>query len=167
MAASPDMHTPDPCEQPRSRDLIDCAGAQLHVHARSLATVLRVNGEIDASNADLVAQAIRGFSQLKAPLILDLSRVDFLDLAGLRALIILNHEHQQAELHCDVVGGPTLRRLTRVVTDHGLPIVDSVPEALQLIEDAINTRRQFLSAQVRQEESQRNAPTATVVDIPS
>jgi hypothetical protein len=70
-------------------------------------------------------------------------------------LITLNHEHQQAKLHCNVVGGPTLRRLTRVVTDHGLPLVDSVPEALQLVEDAINARRQFLSGQARQEEPQR------------
>lgn len=155
MAALPDIHISALREQPRSRYLIDCAGAQLYVHARSQATVLRVNGEIDASNADLVGQAIRRFSRLNAPLIIDLCHLDFLDMVGLRALISLNHEHRQAKLHCNVVGGPTLRRLTRVVTDHGLPIVDSVPEALQLVEDAINARRQSLSAQVRQEEPQR------------
>jgi anti-anti-sigma regulatory factor len=65
-------------EQLRCRQLIDCAAAQLHVHARSLATVLRVDGEIDASDAELLAQAIRRFSQLKTPLILDLSQLDFL-----------------------------------------------------------------------------------------
>jgi anti-anti-sigma factor len=150
MTALPDIRKPDPREPPRCRYQIDCAGAQLLVHARSLATVLRVDGEIDASNADLVVQAIRRFSQLRAPLILDLCHLDFLDLVGLRALITLNHEHQQAKLHCNVVSGPALRRLTRVVTDHGLPIVDSVPEALQLVEDAINARRQFVSGQVRQ-----------------
>jgi anti-anti-sigma factor len=107
----------------------------LVVYVRSLATVLRVDGEIDASNADLVVQAIRRFSQSRAPLILDLSQLGFLDVVGLRALITLDHEHQQDKLHYNVVGGPTLRRLTRVVTDHGLPIVDSVPEALQLVEE--------------------------------
>jgi anti-anti-sigma factor len=138
-------HTRERSGQPRSRCLIDCAGAQLDVHARSLATVLRIDGEIDVSNADLVVQAIRRFSLLKAPLILDLSHLDFLGVAGFRALLMLSHQHQQDSLHCSVVGGVALRRLTRVVTDHGLPIVDSVPEALQLIEKAIRVRRQFLS----------------------
>jgi hypothetical protein len=63
--------------------------------------------------------------------------------AGLQALLILDHEHQQAQLHCSAVSGAALRRLTRVVTDHNLPIVDSVPEALQLIEGVIRARRQF------------------------
>lgn len=121
--------TPDLREQPRCRYRIDCAGAQLDVHARSLATVLHFDGEIDASNADLLAQAIRRFSQLKAPLIIDLS--------------------------------------SRVVTDHGFAIVDSVPEALQLIEDAINARRQFVSGQARQQEPQRKTPTTRVFGIRS
>jgi anti-anti-sigma factor len=166
MTASPDIRTPHLYGHPRSRYLIDCAGAQLHVHARSLATVLRVDGEIDASNADLVAQAIRRFSKLKAPLILDLSQLDFLAVAGLRALQSLNDEHQQARLHCSVVNGPALRRLTRVVTCHGLPIVESVPVALQLIDDVIRARRQVLSGLARQQEPQRKIPT-TGVGIPS
>jgi anti-anti-sigma factor len=166
MTALPNTSTPDLREEPRCRYLIDCGGAQLHVNARSLATVLRVNGEIDASNADLLAQTIRHFSQLRAPLILDLSQLGFLGVVGLRALIALNKEHQQTRLHCNVVSGPALRRLTHVVTDHGLPIVDSVPEALQLIEDAINARRQFLSGQARQQEPQRKTPTTRVIGIP-
>jgi anti-anti-sigma factor len=137
MTALAHIHTPDLRERPRCRYRIDCAGAQLHFHAHSLATVLRVDGEIDASNADLVAQAIRRFSKLKAPLILDLSHLDFLGVAGFRALLALNYEHQQAHLHCSVVSGSALRRLTRVLTAPGLLIVDSVPEALQLVEDVI------------------------------
>jgi anti-anti-sigma factor len=155
-----ELHTTERSGQPRSRYLIDCAGAQLDVHARSLATVLRVDGEIDVSNADLVARAIRRFSQLKAPLILDLSRLDFLGVAGFRALLMLSHQHRQDRLHFSVVGGAALGRLTRVVTDHGLPTVDSVPEALQLIEKAIRERRQLLSGVARQQEPQ-------VLDIPS
>ena len=167
MAALPDLQTPDPREPPRSRYLIDCAGAQLRVHAHSLATVLRVDGEIDAFNADLVVQAIRRVSRLKAPLILDLCHLDFLDVAGLRALITLSHENQETNVHCSVVSGPTLHRLTRVVADHGLPIVDSVPEALQLVADAVKARRQFLSRQVRQEEPERDTPATRGIDIPS
>jgi anti-anti-sigma factor len=150
MAALPDLPTPGLRGQPGSLHLIDCAGAQLCGDARGRATVLRVSGEIDASNADLVARGIRRFSQPKAPLVLDLSHLEFLDVTGLGVLIRLNRENQKAKLQCNVVTGPTLRRLTRVVADHGLPLVDSVPEALQLVEEA-----------------QRNTPTARGVDIPS
>jgi len=147
---------PGRCGEPRTRYVIDCAGAQVHVHARSLATVLRIEGEIDGSNADLVTQAIRRFARLKAPLVLDVSHLDFLGSAGLRALLLLNEEHRQARLHCNVVSGAALRRLTGVTTDHGLPVVDSVPEALQNTHDFIQARRQLRSRLARQREPQRN-----------
>ena len=142
--------------EPRSRFVIDCAGAQLHVHARSVATVLRIEGEIDTSNADLVAQAIRRFARLKAPLVLDVSHLEFLGSAGLRALLLLDEEHRQARLHCNVVSGAALRRLTGMASDHGLPVVDSVPEALQNTHEFIHARRQLRSRLARQREPQRN-----------
>jgi anti-anti-sigma factor len=154
MTALPDF-TADQREHSRGRSVIDCGGAQLHIRARSLAAVLSVNGEIDASNADLVADAIRRFSRLDGPLILDLSHLDFLGLAGLRALLVLDHEHQQARRHFSVVSGAALRRLTRVFAEHNLPIVDSVPEALQLIEGFIRSRRLFLSGQAGRQGPQR------------
>ncbi|WP_197520840.1 STAS domain-containing protein [Mycobacterium sp. E2238] len=112
---------------------------QLHVQLRGLATVLRVRGEVDASNADLLARAIRRFVRLRAPLILDLSRVDYLGSAGLRVLLLVQDECELARLHCSVVGGVALRRLTRLVTGLGLPLVDSVADALQLIQGAPKT----------------------------
>ncbi|OBH00369.1 sulfate transporter [Mycobacterium sp. E2699] len=138
--------------------MIDCAGARVHVHARSVATVLRIDGEIDAANADLVAEVVRRFARLNAPLVLDLSGLDFLGSAGLRALLLLNEEHRAAQLHNNVVRGAALGRLTRVVTDHGLPVVDSVPEALQNTHDFIRARRRFLAGLARQGEPQRKAP---------
>src|SRR5882757_3174550 len=54
----------------RCRYVTDCAGARLYVYARSLATVLRVDGEVDASNAERVTQEIRRFARLQSPLIL-------------------------------------------------------------------------------------------------
>lgn len=136
MTAFPDLHThdrhtydppthdpatPELLGQPRSRYQIDCAGATIHVHARSTATVLRIEGEVDASNADLIAEAVRRFARLRAPLVLDLGCLDFLAGSGLRALLVLNEEQQRAQLRCSVVSGAALRRLTRVVPDHGLP----------------------------------------------
>ncbi|OBG68101.1 MULTISPECIES: STAS domain-containing protein [unclassified Mycobacterium] len=117
---------------------IDCAGARLDVQAHGLATVLGVSGEIDASNADLIAKAIRRFVRLRAPLILDFSRVDYLGSAGLRVLLLVQDECRLARLHCSVIGGVALRRLTRLVTGLGLPLVDSIGEALQLIRASAN-----------------------------
>ena len=151
-----DLDPPERFGYPRSRYVIDCAGAQVYVHARSVAAVLRIDGEIDMANADLVTQAVRRFSRLKAPLIVDLSHLDFLGIAGFRTLLVLNREREQAQLHCSVVNGATLRRLTRVVTDQGLPIVESVPEALGLIEEASRTRRQHVDGMARQREPQRD-----------
>ncbi len=159
MTALSDPRRPELLGQPRSRYQIDCAGAQIHVHARSVATVLRIDGEVDASNADLITDVIRRFSRLKAPLILDLGGLDFLAGAGLRALLVLNEEHRQTRLRCSMVSGAALRRLTRVVPDHGLPIADSVAAALTHIEGATTARRRLVSGPARQHEPQRDAST--------
>lgn len=167
MTAKPQMHTGNRRGQPRSRYMIDCGPARVQVRALRLATVLRLDGQIDASNADVVAEAIRRFSKLMAPLIIDTSRLEFLGLAGLRALLTLNNEHQRARLHCSVVGGAALHRLTRVVTGHGLPVVDSVPEALQIVEDVVRARRGAPSGPAQQQEPQTVAPAAWAVGLPS
>lgn len=149
-----------PTDQPRCRYNVDFSAARLHVYARSLATILRVDGEIDASNADSIAHEIRRFRRLKTPLILDLSHLDFLSVDGFRALLVLNHEHHKAGVHCSVITGSAMRPLLRIVINHGLPVVDSVAEALQLIEDVISSRRQFLATLARQREPQRRMPLA-------
>jgi anti-sigma B factor antagonist len=131
------------------RYMADFNGARLYVFARSLGTVLRVDGEIDASNADNFAHAIRQFARLKTPLVLDLSHLEFLSTDGFRALLALNHENQRSRVHCSVVAGAALRPLLRIVNEHGLPVVGSVAEALQLIEDIVRARRQMLSGAVR------------------
>lgn len=145
--------------------MADFNGARLYVYARSLGTVLRVDGEIDASNATHVAQAIRRFARLKTPLILDLSHLEFLSIEGFRALLVLNREHHEARMHCSVVTGAAIRPLLHIVTDHGLPVVGSVAEALQLIEDLVRARRRFLSDMVRNRQQQRES--RRVVAIPS
>lgn len=130
--------------------MADFNGARLYVYARSLGTVLRLDGEIDSTNAADATQAIRRFARLKTPLILDLSHLDFLSIDGFRALLELNHQNQRDRVHCSVVAGAAMRPLLHIVTDHGLPVVGSVAEALQIIEDIVRSRRQFLSGMVRQ-----------------
>ena len=119
-------------ELPLNAYVIYCAGAQLLVYPRTPATVVRIEGEIDASNAEFIGRAIRRFA-LKTPLIVDASHLDYVGSAGLQVLLILSDQRRQARLHCTVVGGPALHRLTRVVSDHGLPLADSVTDALQLL----------------------------------
>lgn len=143
--------------------MADFKGARPYVYARSMGTVLRIDGEIDASNADNVALAIRRFARLKTPLILDLSHLDFLSVDGFRALLVLNHEHQQARVHCSVVAGAAMRPLLRIVNEHGLPVFGSVAEALQLIEAIVRSRRQLLSDIVRQRQPRHEpAPVAAL-----
>jgi anti-sigma B factor antagonist len=143
--------------------MAEFTGARLFVYARSLGTVLRIDGEIDASNAYNVANAIRRFARLKTPLILDLSHLDFLSVDGFRALLVLNHEHQQVRVHCSVVTGTAMRPLFHIVKDHGLPVAGSVAEALQQIEDIVRARRQVFSDAVRNRQPQQEAARVTTV----
>ena len=123
--------------------------AQLFVYARNLGTVLRVDGEIDASNATDLTQAIRNFARLKTPLVLDLSHLRFVSVEGFRALLFLNDELRKARVYCGVVGGTAVRPLLRIVHHNGLPIAGSVPEAFQNLEDMLRARRQVLSDRPR------------------
>jgi hypothetical protein len=145
------MHAVDSPDQrhPRYRYVIDCDGAQLFIYARGLATVLRVDGEIDGFNAARIATEIRRFSEVATPLILDLSRLDFLGIDGFQELLAVTYDHHTAGLHCSIVKGLAMRPLLRIVSDHGLPLVKSVPEALQLIDDAFSGSRQSLQRLVR------------------
>jgi anti-anti-sigma factor len=138
-ANSADQHDPARC-----RYIAHFARAHLVVYARNLGTVLRVDGEIDASNANDLAQTIRNFARLKTPLVLDLSHLQFVSVEGFRTLLFVNDELRKTRVYCSVVGGPAVRPLLRIVHDNGLPIADSVPEAFQNLQDILRARRQFL-----------------------
>lgn len=152
-----DIRTPVLPGQPRSRYQIDCAGAQLDVHTRSVATVVRIDGAVDAGNADAVARELRRFSLLRAPLVLDLSGLDFVASAGLEMLLALNGEHRRAGVPWCVVSGRALRRLTRVIPNHGLPIVDSVSAAVRHVAAVRAVRHRPTLGVARQQEPQRRS----------
>lgn len=149
-ANSADQHGP--------RYMAHFGRAHLFVYARNLGALLRVDGEIDASNADELTQAIRKFARLKTPLVLDLSHLRFVSVAGFRALLVLNDELRRACVHSSVVAGVAIRPLLRIVHHNGLPIAGSVPEAFQNLEDILAARRQFLSDLARPRPAQ--APAA-------
>ncbi|OBI45282.1 sulfate transporter [Mycobacterium colombiense] len=151
-ANSADPHDPTRCRYTARFDR-----AHLFVYARNLGTVLRVDGEIDASNAKDLTHAIRNFARLKTPLVLDLSHLHFVSVEGFRALLSLNDELRKARVCCCVVGGAAVRPLLRIVHHNGLPIAGSVPEAFQNLDDILRARRQFLSNLARPRPAQ--APT--------
>ncbi|OBB97941.1 sulfate transporter [Mycobacterium sp. 852002-40037_SCH5390672] len=139
-ANSADPHDPARCRYTAHFDR-----AHLFVYARNLGTVLRVDGEVDASNAHDLTQAIRNFARLKTPLVIDLSHLRFVSVEGFRALLFLNDELRKSRVYCGVVAGAAVRPLLRIVHDNGLPIAGSVPEAFQNIEDIVRARRRFLT----------------------
>lgn len=71
---------------------------------------------------------------------------------------MLNNEQQHARMHCSVIVGSAMRRMLHIVADHGLLIADSVPEALQLIDDVIRSRRSLISGLSRARESRHRSP---------
>lgn len=143
-AKSADQHDPAQC-----RYTARFHRAHLFVYARNLGTVLRVDGEIDASNATDLTQAVRNFARLKTPLVLDLSHLRFVSVEGFRALLFLNDELRKSRVYCSVVGGAAVRPLLRIVHDNGLPVAGSVPEAFQILDDILRARRQLLTDLVR------------------
>lgn len=143
------MHAVNSPAENRLRYVVDCGEAHLFVYSRGLATVVCVDGEVDAANADRCAMELRRFTKVGTPLILDLSRLRFLGLDGFQRLLALHHEHHTAGLYCGIVSGVALRPLLRIVGDHGLSLVRSVPEALQFIDDALVGRRQMLQRLAR------------------
>lgn len=149
MAAIRSAKSADPHDTAQCRYTAHFDRAHLFVYARNLGTVLRVDGEIDASNAKDLTAAIRNFARLKTPLVLDLSHLRFVSVEGFRSLLFLNDELRKARVYCSVVGGAAVRPLLRIVHDNGLPIAGSVPEAFQNLEDILRARRQFLSGLAR------------------
>lgn len=140
------LHCATPADQRHpARHMAKFARAHVFVNARCLATVVRIDGEIDAANADDLTEAIRGFARLKTPVVLDLSRLCFVSVEGFRALLVVNDELRKARVHCGVVAGTALRPLLRIVHDNGLATAGSVPEAFQTIEDIVRARRRFVS----------------------
>lgn len=157
MATIRSANSADQQEPARCRYMAHFDRAHLFVYSRYLGTVLRVDGEVDASNAKDLTQAIRNFARLKTPLVLDLSHLRFVSVEAFRALLGLNDELRKARVYCSVVGGAAVRPLLRIVHHNGLAIAGSVPEAFQNLQDILQARRQFLSELARPRPAQAQA----------
>jgi anti-anti-sigma regulatory factor len=111
---------------------IDCRGAGLRAYTRSLATVIAVSGNIDASNAGVVRETASRFLYVDKAVILDLSNTNSFGVQGLQFLFAFDDECAEAGVEWALVAGPAVS-VTLAAADHNdtYPLVSSVDQALQ------------------------------------
>ncbi len=109
-------------------------------------TTIKITGDIDACNVDDLTTSARDAVPEGTALILDLAGVDFIAVAGLRALLAMNIECARCGTSWALIGGPAVTRLLRVGDrDHTLPVVGSPVEALLRIRRARREHRRLLA----------------------
>ena len=128
----------------------DCGRAQIRPHFRHLATVVTIDGEIDAVNVDRVIDRARRFVLAKDPLVLDMSNVNSCAVEGVSLLNIIAEECRAAGLEWMLVPGTAVADLLRDSgSDAMFPVARSVHQALHDFADVIDRRRQLLLPLVR------------------
>ena len=112
-------------------------GVRLSAQPHPAATVVRISGDIDACNADDVSDYLGRFDELDHPVVLDLSGVDFLAVAGFRAILQFGAECRRNNLPWALVTSHAVDILLRLTAnDRPLPTVRSGEEALQRLKCA-------------------------------
>jgi anti-anti-sigma factor len=128
------MAVPGAFPPSRERPAMECGGAQLRVYSRKVATVVAISGDVDGTNIDRVQAHIRGLICEAQALVLDLSAVECLGVAGLRALSALGDQCEKAGVKLAVVAD-RFASLTLRADDRAnmLPVCGSLAEALELV----------------------------------
>ncbi|MFN8032409.1 MAG: STAS domain-containing protein [Mycobacterium sp.] len=97
--------------------------------------IITVQGELDASNATRFADHVEQCADEGVRLILDLSSLKFFGTAGFSALHNINARCAHTGSRWALVTGDAVLRLLRVCDrDNVLPVADSVPEAITLLD---------------------------------
>jgi anti-anti-sigma factor len=114
---------------------VDCNGAQMRAHCRDQVTVVKVTGDIDATNIDRLYDYTRRFVRETPGLIIDLSGVDFLCARGISVLNTLDNDCRTAGTHWAIVGSPFVRRLLHIGDpSDALPTASSERQGLNAID---------------------------------
>ena len=96
--------------------------------------IITVRGELDAANSGAFADHVDDCAAAGTHLVLDLSPLQFFGTAGFSALHTINVRCANASARWAMVTGPAVSRLMRVCDpDNTLPVADSVPEAIELL----------------------------------
>ncbi len=123
----------------------DCGGARIRAHCRPLATVVTIQGEIDADNVERVAAHLRRFLLGDGPVVLDMSDVSRFTIAGLSLLLSFDDDCCAAGIEWTLVAGPAATGLlSDAAAEDIFPVARSVHEALRALADAIVSRRQLV-----------------------
>ncbi len=99
-------------------DSVELVAARLRISPASRAAnevCLRLEGQLDGASALSLARVLLDAQRAGSVLVLDLSRLSFLDIAGLR--VLLDAARRAATAGCDLVlrsPSPDVRRLFRV-----------------------------------------------------
>jgi anti-anti-sigma factor len=113
-------------------DAFTADGITMTANQLAGATVVSAIGELDAFNIHHLTDYVSTFITRGRPLVLDLSQLDFLAAAGIRALFALDGECGRTGTDWAVLTGHPVDRLLRICDqDARLPAVSSIDEALQ------------------------------------
>jgi anti-anti-sigma factor len=114
--------------------IVDCNGAQMRAHCRGQVTVVKITGDIDATNVDRFYDYTQRFVREAPGLILDLSGVDFLSARGISVLVELDRDCRTAGTRWAIVGNPFIQRLLRLGDPRDvLATASSEHQALKII----------------------------------
>lgn len=112
--------------------IVHCNGALMRAHCQDQATIVKVTGEIDATNIDRFSDYTHRFIKGSTDLILDLSGVDFLCARGISVLVALDNDCRITGTRWAIVAGPTIKRLLHIGDPSDvLPTVTSERHALK------------------------------------
>ena len=93
--------------------------------------VVTAHGELDASNANQLADYVQRCAAHCNSVILNLSGLEFFGTAGFSALHTINVRCAGADVRWTVVPSKAVSRLLRICDpDKALPLADSVPDVL-------------------------------------
>jgi anti-anti-sigma factor len=123
----------------------ECGRAQIRAHFRHLATVVRIQGDVDAVNVGRLIERIRRIIMANDPVVLDLSDINSFAEEGISLLDAVAEGCRGAEIEWTLVPSPAVTALLRDSDcDDIFPTARSVPAALHHFADMIDTRRQLL-----------------------
>jgi anti-anti-sigma regulatory factor len=115
--------------------------------ARQLATVVTVDGDIDATNVGQVTQYATRYVLAEKPFILDLSAVNSISPHGVSLIFALDDKCDAAGLEWELVANPAiLDTICHDVDPTTLPVSSSVARALSHFADVTRRRRRLLPA---------------------
>jgi len=125
-----------------------CGRAQIRSHFRHLATVITVDGEIDADNADPIISYIRRMILAGDPVVLDLTGVKSCEPQCISLSERVAEDCRRAAVEWTLVASPAVIR-SLAGADEAFPVATTVRAALHRFAAGIDSRRQMLLPLVR------------------